>query len=212
MKRYRRYKGSRAATGKKLLTAVGILILFGAMVFCSLFGVVMAGSHDDINGQPQIMIILGCQVMPAGHPSVLLRDRLDEALNYLEDHPDMVVVVAGGQGGGEPTTEAFAMAEYLTNNGVPAENILQEGQSFSTWENLCYSVGLLTESGYDVTSDIIVVSSGFHLTRVRMLWNRLSGGQENLSTLAAPASHTLSRLRMAASSCSWAPWVRDSPP
>jgi len=196
MKRYRRYKGNRAATGKKLLTAVGILVLLGALVFCSLFGVVMAGSHDDINGQPQIMIVLGCQVMPAGHPSVLLRDRLDEALNYLEDHPDMVVVVAGGQGGGEPTTEAFAMAEYLISRSVPAERVLQETRSSSTWENLCYSIELLSENGYDVTSDIIIVSSGFHLARVRMLWNRLSGGQENLSTLAAPASHVPSRLRM----------------
>lgn len=156
----------------------------------------MAGSRDDINGHPQIMIILGCQVMPAGHPSVLLRDRLDEALDYLEENPDTVVVVTGGQGEGEPTTEAFAMAEYLVGNGVPAENILQEGQSFNTWENLCCSIELLAENGYDVTSDIVIVSNGFHLARVRMLWGRVSGGQGNLSTLAAPASHVPSRLRM----------------
>ena len=196
MRRYRRYKGNKKTTGKRLLTAVFILLLLGILVFFSLFGIVMDGSRDEINGQPQIMIILGCQVMPAGHPSVLLRDRLDKALTYLNDHPGMTVVVAGGQGGGEPTTEAFAMAEYLINNGIPEESILQESYSFSTWENLCFSAELLAENGYDITSDIVVVSNGFHLARVRMLWSRMSGGQKNLSTLAAPSSHVPSRLRM----------------
>ena len=43
---------------------------------------------------------------------------------------------------------------------------------------------------------MVVVSNGFHLTRVRMLWNRVCGGDYNLSTLAAPSSHLPSRLKM----------------
>ena len=73
----------------------------------------MYGAYDHIQGEPEVMVILGCQVRQDG-PSVLLRDRLDEALDYLEDHPDMTVVVSGGQGPDEPTSEAQAMADYLT--------------------------------------------------------------------------------------------------
>lgn len=139
------------------------------------------------------MVILGCQVRRDG-PSVLLRDRLDEALDYLEDHPDMTVVVSGGQGPDEPTSEAQAMADYLTAHGVEAENVLLEPDSHNTAQNLDYSRRLLDREGIDVSDGVLVVSNGFHLTRARMLAEQ--AGFERVSTLAAPASHLPSRLYM----------------
>ena len=142
-----------------------------------------------------MMIILGCQVRESG-PSVLLQDRLDEALAYLEDHPDMTVVVSGGQGPDEPTTEAQAMADYLVEHGVEEEQILLEDRSHNTAQNLRYSRALLErgECGL-LRRRVLVVSNGFHLTRVRMLAER-AGFERNVSTLAAPASHLPSRLHM----------------
>ena len=128
------------------------------------------------------MIILGCKVQPSGTPSILLQDRLNKAADYLADHPDMTVVVSGGQGDDEPDTEANIMKDVLVSMGVAEENILLEGSSFSTWENLDNSLWMLTIEGYDVTQDILVVSNGFHLARVHMLWGRLTDGQDNLST------------------------------
>ena len=175
--------------------ALFALILAGAVAFSALLGAVLYGSHDHVKGEPQIMVVLGCSVKPWG-PSILLQDRLDKALDYLEEHPDMLVVVSGGQGPDEPTTEAQAMYDYLVEHGADGERILQEGQSHNTVQNLRYTADLLADEGYDTTQDILVVSSGFHLTRVRMLWTRVWGGDENLSTLVAPATHTLSRLKM----------------
>lgn len=186
------YKGRRWPAWLKGLAA---LILAGAVTFAALFGAVLHGSYDHISGDPQIMVILGCQVKPWG-PSILLQDRLDEALDYLDDHPDMRVVVSGGQGPDEHVSEAQAMYDYLVANGIAGERILKEDQSHNTVQNLKNTVQLLHAEGYDVTQDILVVSNGFHLTRVRMLWERVCGGDYNLSTLAAPSSHAPSRLKM----------------
>ena len=171
------------------------LVLAGVVTFGALFGAVLYGSHDHIRGDPQVMVILGCQVKPWG-PSVLLQDRLDKALDYLEDHSDLTIVVSGGQGPDEPVSEARCMYDYLTEHGVDGAQILLEDQSHNTVENLRYTVDLLAEAGYDTTADMVVVSNGFHLTRVRMLWSRVCGGDYNLSTLAAPSSHVPSRLKM----------------
>ena len=171
------------------------VLIAGVLAFGGLLGAVLWGSYDHVQGDPQIMVILGCQVKPWG-PSVLLQDRLDKALSYLEDHPDLTVVVSGGQGPDEHISEAQCMYDYLTAHGVDGEQILLEDQSHNTVQNLRYTVDLLTEAGYDTTADMVVVSNGFHLTRVRMLWNRVCGGDYNLSTLAAPSSHLPSRLKM----------------
>ena len=186
------YKGRRYPRWRKGLLA---LVLAGVLTFGVLFGMVMSGARDQVSGDPQIMIVLGCQVKPWG-PSILLRDRLDEALDYWEDHPDILVVVSGGQGPDEPSTEARAMADYLMEQGVPEGQIFLEETSHNTVQNLRNTKALLEERGYDTAQDIVVVSNGFHLTRVRMLFERVWDGGDNLSTLAAPSSHTPSRLKM----------------
>ena len=196
MKNYRSYRGNRSrGPGRKIAAAVLTLLLVGVIVFGALLGAVVAGERDQLRGDPRIMIILGCQVKPWG-PSILLQDRLDEALSYLADHPDMTVVVTGGKGTDEIMSEAQAMHDYLVEHGFPSRQILLEDRAASTVENICFSIELLADEGYDVTQDMVVVSNGFHLARTRMLWRRICGGDYNLSTLAAPSSHMPSRIKM----------------
>ena len=188
------YKGRRYPPWLKRLLALALaLVLAGALTFAVLLGLVLSGAHDDVDGNPQVIILLGCQVREDG-PSVLLRDRLDEALAYWEDHEDTLIVVSGGQGSNEPTTEARAMADYLEERGVEWDQILLEDRSHNTAQNLRYSRALLEEAGEDLSGGVIVVSNGFHLTRARMLAQR--AGFDQVSTLAAPTSHLPSRLQM----------------
>ena len=184
------YKGKRLNPIVKVLLS---LVLLGALVFGALLGQVLSGAHDDVSGSPQVMIILGCQLHDWG-PSIMLQDRLDKALEYLEDHPDMTVVVSGGQGENEPATEAQGMADYLADHGFARENIILETQSHNTFQNMTYSAKHLKEAGVDLEEGVLIVSNGFHLTRARMLAGR--AGFENISTLAAPSSHVPSRLKM----------------
>lgn len=177
------------------LKAFFALILVGVLSFGGLFAAVMYGSYNHITGDPQVMVILGCRVMPGGEPSMLLRDRLETALDYLEEDSDILVVVSGGQGSNEPVSEAACMAGWLEERGISEDRIFQEDQSSNTKENLIFSKDLLAREGIDVgETDVLVVSNGFHLTRARMLAERFGYGE--VSTLAAPSSHIPSRIQM----------------
>lgn len=51
------------------------------------------------------IIVLGAQVRKDG-PSPVLKYRLDKAVEYLNENPDTVCIVSGGQGSNEPWSEA----------------------------------------------------------------------------------------------------------
>ena len=186
------YKGGQKRSWIKAIVA---LILAGVLLFGASFAWVMAGSHSEIEDDADVMVILGCMVYPWG-PSILLQDRLDTALDYLDEHPDMTIVVTGGKGDDEHMSEAQAMHDYLVERGVDSEHIILEDQAENTHENLILTRNLLEELGYETDQEFLVVSNGFHLTRTRILWERVFGTQENLNTLAAPSSHVPSRLKM----------------
>lgn len=183
-------KNRRVPLWARLILAA---VLIGIVTFSCLLGAVIHGDCDYIVDRPQVMIVLGCKVEPWG-PSVLLRDRLGCALDFWKDHQEIKVVVSGGKGSDEPVPEANAMAEYLINNGIPQEKILLEDRSHNTLQNFKYTGELLEAQGISRDEEILVVSNGFHLTRARMLAQRM--GFENVSTLAASASHRPSRIKM----------------
>lgn len=169
---------------KKLAKRI-ILIGFGVLLvlFAALEAVIFVGSRSEIKHEPQAIIILGAMVWESG-PSPALVNRMDVALEYWREHPELPIVVSGAQGSNEPVTEAQAMYEYLVAAGVPADQIYQEDASFSTAENLRNSRSVLEELGYDMDNvPVLVVSSDFHLARVRMLCRRYD---LTADTLAAP--------------------------
>ena len=206
MKSYRRYKGDSPQRKKRpWLTALLILLGLGLVLFGTLEAVIAIHSRDRVaaDPQPQVMVIFGCQMRKDG-PSILLRDRLDAALAYWEEHPDIKIVVTGGKGDDEHVSEAQGMYDYLAAHGVDGEKIWMEDQSRNTWQNANYTLELLVEKGYSITDDVLLVSSGFHLSRIEMLWDRaraakLTGETYNdqyISFLAAPVSHTPSAIQM----------------
>ena len=185
-------------TGRLLRRILLGLLALALAAFAALEAVVLLGARTQVatgEAAPEIMVIFGCQVRADG-PSELLRDRLDTALDYLEDHPGMTVVVSGGQGPDEPMSEAQAMYDYLTAHGVDGDQIVLEDRSSNTWENIQYTLDLFQSGAVEPTGKILAVSNGFHLSRIRMLWGREWEGTYTLSTLAAPSSHLPSRLSM----------------
>ena len=99
-----------------------------------------AASSDEQN--LDYVIVLGAKVKEEGI-SKSLKARLDKAIEYSQDNPGTVLILSGGQGSDEPVSEAKAMFEYLSYNGVPKDKMVLETFSTSTVENIAYSKVLI---------------------------------------------------------------------
>lgn len=134
--------------------------------------IVMTARQDMSIISADAVIILGAGVNGT-RPSLTLRSRLDAALEYLEQHPEVPVVLSGGQGSGEDITEAQCMYDYLTERGVEPERLLLEEDSTSTAENFAFSRPLLVAAGVDPEEDLVAfVTNDFHICRAGLLASR----------------------------------------
>ena len=70
------------------------------------------------------LVVLGAQVREDG-PSVILKYRLDTAAEYLKQTPDTICITTGGQGYNEPYPEAVGMKDYLVDQGIGEERLME---------------------------------------------------------------------------------------
>lgn len=153
-----------------VLTA-GTVCGVGVLLFAFVLGCIIREAHLQPEGGADYMIVLGARVK-GNRISPMLRYRLEQAVRYLSENEDTIVVVSGGQGTGENLPEAEAMQEYLVEHGIAGERILQENVSANTDQNIRNSIRVIQErerirqsSGSGQQKHLVLVSNGFHLFR-----------------------------------------------
>lgn len=159
---------------------LGILFYLGvvAMVVYREKNVPPVGAYDAI-------IVLGAQVKPDGEPSLQLQWRIDAAAQAWQER-NCVVVVCGAQGSNEPAPEAHVMRDELIAQGVDADMILMDDQSFNTRQNIDNAARLLEGRG---VQHVLIVTSDYHLPRAMAIAE--DAGLE-VSGLGAPTKLGLS--------------------
>ncbi|MDR0381412.1 MAG: YdcF family protein [Oscillospiraceae bacterium] len=153
-----------AHAARRVMQGLFLLLLLSFVVVEAL---IWSGAHSDPDAPADCVLVLGAG-LHGETPSATLAARLEAAVDYLRRHPEVPVVVSGGQGPGESIPEAEAMRRYLVRRGVAAERIRKEEASTSTEENIRFSAALLPEGPLRVA----VVSNEFHLYRARLLTRR----------------------------------------
>ncbi len=141
---------------------VTLLSLLGAALAVFLFaqGLVISGFFPTGERNLDYILVLGAQIREDG-PSVVLRQRLDTAVDYLNENPETKCIVSGGQGHNESMTEAQGMKIYLTQHGIAEDRILTEDRSENTVLNIRNSMCL-----FDAEEDRVgIVTSDFHMYR-----------------------------------------------
>ncbi|RJX37758.1 YdcF family protein [Paenibacillus pinisoli] len=107
-------------------------------------------------------IVLGAALWN-DRPSPALRERLEYARTLLENGTVKTLILSGGHGGRASTlSEAEGMRNYLVEKGVPADKLLLEMDSTSTYQNLVFSSMLAEEKGL---STYLVITHDYHAAR-----------------------------------------------
>ena len=110
------------------------------------------------------VIIHGAGLLNGGRISKLLSQRLDKAIDiYRKDPTPPILIPSGGKGSDEVVSEAEAMKQYLIEKGIPADMIIKEDQSATTFENLANSKTIIdAREGSKYT---VLVTSNYHVYR-----------------------------------------------
>ncbi len=112
---------------------------------------------DNASGKADCILILGAGVWD-GVPSPMLKDRLDTGLALYEAGAAEKILVSGDHGRSE-YDEVNVMKEYLTDAGVPSEDIFMDHAGFSTYESMYRAKEI-----FQVES-LVVVTQEYHLYR-----------------------------------------------
>ena len=144
-----------------------VVLIIGLLVVGITEAVIIHASFGDPKEQVEYMVVLGAKVNHNG-PSVSLWDRICGAYKYMEEHPDVIAVVSGGQGTDEPITEAECMYRELVMLGIDPKRIWIEDEATSTWENLNFTLDLIEEKTGQRPTKLGVLSSEYHLFRASL--------------------------------------------
>jgi uncharacterized SAM-binding protein YcdF (DUF218 family) len=151
--------GSSTWTARRV--ALGSLRLLTVAWLLSLAGVLLWGVRDAARPMDAIVVLGAAQY--AGRQSPVLRARLDHALQLWKQGLAPHLILTGGKGPGDTTTEAAVGRAYMLKRGVPDSVMLLENQGRSTDESLGGVVKLMRRQRLD---GAILVSDPFHMMRL----------------------------------------------
>lgn len=150
-----------------LFLYVAGLVSYGLYLFTSTTLYAILYHYRPIRYTPDFIIVLGSGLIGKKVPP-LLASRINQAVEEWRKYPSATIIMSGGQGADELTSEAEAMRDYALEHhaDLTPEMILIEDQSTTTYENFLYSKRLMDKlkSSYR----IIFVTNNFHVFRASL--------------------------------------------
>jgi uncharacterized SAM-binding protein YcdF (DUF218 family) len=143
------------------LGATGGLSVYFLLVYLE----VWRQANRDEAAAAEAIVVFGAAEY-RGHPSPVLKARLDHALDLYRRGLAPRVITTGGHGGDPQFTEGEVARSYLAKNNVPSEVILVENQGETTMESATAVAEIMDRARM---SSCIVVSDGYHIYRVKKM-------------------------------------------
>jgi len=130
--------------------------------------VAVTGARDQATSADAIAVLGAAQYN--GHPSPVLRARLDHAATLYLRGVAPVVLVTGGIGAGDSVSEAEVGRRYLLRAGLSPDAVVALAPSNTTYASL---EGVADWFDGRVSRRAVLVSDGFHMLRLRIIATHL---------------------------------------
>ena len=175
-------KARRAVKILRRILTILVVMLFTLWAI-SAAAVLIWSSRDEARPAQAIVVLGAAQY--AGKPSPVLRARLDHALDLWNRHLASLLILTGGTGPGDTTSEAAVGRTYARKHGVPDSAILVENEGRTTSESMRAVAGMLEVRGLQ---SALLVSDPFHMLRLRILARRFGFTPYTSPTQTSPIS------------------------
>ena len=169
---------------RPLRQALGLLLVAAAMAYTVALVMVLVVSQQDQRRLVEAIVVLGA-AQYNGRPSPVLRARLDHALGLYHDGLAPLIVVTGGVGRGDTTSEAAVGRRYLVSHGVPDTAVAVQGEARTTSASMSAVAAWLRRQG---RRRVLLVSDPFHMFRLRLEARRTALEAYTSPTESSPIS------------------------
>lgn len=115
---------------------------------------------EEIKKADKVVLLLG------GRESDVLRASEVLRIAHLTDHKS-TVIISGTNPTNPGSEEALAVRDFFTSRGVPGENIIIEGRSKNTWENVRNISEIVKDDSF------LLVTSAYHMKRSIMEFEKI---------------------------------------
>lgn len=182
-----------------LLIVAGVLVLLYAL---ACLRVVQQEDRDETQAADAIVVFGAAEY--AGHPSPVLRARLDHALLLYQRGLAPYIIVTGGAGEDPHFSEGGVGRDYLVRRGVPENRVIAETQSRNTREQAERVAAIMRTNRM---ASCIAVSDAYHIFRAKAALER-----QGMTAYGAPrpeqhyvplGRRILTVMREAVSFCLW---------
>lgn len=144
-----------------LILVTGTVFLF---LVATMVRVIETGSRQEIHPADAIVVFGAAEY--SGHPSPVLRARLDHALDLFQRGVAPVVITTGGAAADPLFSEGGVGRDYLMHHGIPERSLIAETQGRDTAESATRVAVIMRANGLH---SCIAVSDAYHVFRIRKL-------------------------------------------
>jgi uncharacterized SAM-binding protein YcdF (DUF218 family) len=145
------------------LEVLGVLAL-AAFLALTAVRVVHEGGLQELHRADAIVVFGAAEY--SGHPSPVLRARLDHAFDLFQKGIAPVVITTGGAAADPSFSEGGVGRDYLERRGIPERNLIAETQGSDTAQSALRVAVIMRANGLH---SCVAVSDAYHVFRIKRL-------------------------------------------
>ncbi len=148
---------------RRVAKLLGLVVVTALISYTISLVFVLVTSMQDQREPVDAIVVLGA-AQYNGRPSPVLRARLEHALSLHRDQLAPRIMVTGGVGRGDTTSEAEVSRRWLLARGLPDTAVVALPRGRSSAVSMTDAAAWLRERGLD---RVLLVSDPFHMARLR---------------------------------------------